>query len=126
MATARFSFRTEHKSTYVMNPEPRHSKEFIFELTDDKLIKHARALLAGTASHEGHVGGRIVHKKADYNPAFSFHLDPSTIYFFDTEIEVRDAEPEYVEDHIDDAGGAFLPGKQWAPWASRIIREIKI
>lgn len=126
MATARFSFRTEYRSNNPFHPEPRHSREFIFELTDDKLIKHARAFLAGTADYEGHVGGRIVKKKAGYNPEFSFHLDPSTIYFFDTEIEVRDAEPQYVEDHVDEVGGAFLPGNQWAPWASRLIREIKI
>jgi hypothetical protein len=39
-------------------------------------------------------------------------------------IEVCDANMMYVEDHLDEAGGAFLPGNHWCPWDSRVTREV--
>ena len=55
----------------------------------------------------------------------SYHLDPSTINFFQMAIEICDANMRYVEDHLDEACGAFLPGCYWCPWDSRITREVK-
>jgi hypothetical protein len=68
--------------------------------------------------------GRIVKRPADYNPGWSFHINPDTISFFDFAIEVCDASPSYVEDHLDEACGAFLPGCYWCPWSSRLKEEI--
>jgi hypothetical protein len=45
--------------------------------------------------------------------------DPNTITFFTVAIEVRDASIDYVEDHLDEACSAFLPG-----WSSRFTREV--
>jgi len=55
----------------------------------------------------------------------SLCLDPKSIKFAQTGIEVCDANIEYVEDHLDEVGGAFLPGCQWCPWESRIVRQIE-
>ncbi|MFY2559086.1 calmodulin [Corallococcus terminator] len=99
--------------------------EFIIELTDDKTISHARKILSGEETNEIHVHGRIIKRTQQYNPKFSFHLDPSTINFFTMAIEVCDANMRYVEDHLDEAGGAFLPGNHWCPWDSRLTREVK-
>jgi hypothetical protein len=96
----------------------------VLELTDPAKIQHARDLVNGTTSDKPHVIGRIVKRPAAYNPRWSFHYNPDTIDFFDVAIEVCDATIPYVEDHLDEAGGAFLPGLVWCPWSSRLIREI--
>ncbi|MCY1044457.1 calmodulin [Corallococcus sp. bb12-1] len=98
--------------------------EFIIELTDENRIAQARRILSGEEQNEIHVHGRIVKRKAEYNPRFSFHLDPASIAFFTMAIEVCDADMIYVEDHLDEAGGAFLPGSHWCPWTSRLTREL--
>ncbi|WP_342375285.1 calmodulin [Myxococcus stipitatus] len=99
--------------------------EFIIELTDENAIAHARRILSGEEKNEIHVHGRIIKRPQPYNPRFSFHLDPSTIRFFSMAIEVCDANMVYVEEHLDEAGGAFLPGGHWCPWDSRLSREVK-
>ena len=68
--------------------------------------------------------GRIVKRTAPYNPAWSYHLEPASITFFDFSIEVCDATIPYVEEHLDEAGGAFLPGLWWCDGSSRLVREI--
>lgn len=100
-------------------------REFIMELTDEATIAHARRILSGEETREIHVHGRIVKQPKDYNPGFSFHLDPATIRFFGMAIEVCDANMVYVQDHLDEAGGAFLPGNQWCPWDSTLTREVR-
>ncbi|NTI77888.1 BP74-related protein [Rhizobium rhizogenes] len=99
-------------------------QEFIIELTDEQTIDHALKILSGEEQNEIHVHGRIIKRTQPYNPKFSFHLDPQTIRFFSMAIEVCDANMVYVEDHLDEAGGAFLPGNHWCPWDSRLTREV--
>lgn len=99
--------------------------DFIFELRDDDQIAHARRVLSGEETQRVHVHGRIVKRTAPYNPTWSFHLDPSTINFFDMAIEVCDSSTQYVEDHLDEAGGAFLPGGHWCPWSSKLTKELE-
>ncbi|WP_437727156.1 BP74-related protein [Sorangium sp. So ce861] len=112
---ARFAFIT---------PGYDGGKEFIFETTDEARIAHARRILSGEEPHEVHVMGRIVKRPAPYNPGWSYHLDPATIAFFSVAIEVCDASATYVEDHLDEACGAFLPGCHWCPWSSKLTREV--
>ena len=68
--------------------------------------------------------GIIVKEQAGYNPAWSYHLDSETIQFFELAIEVCDASIRYVEEHLDEVGGSFLPNNQWCPWSSELTREI--
>lgn len=100
-------------------------QEFIFELTDEEKIAHARRILSGEETSEVHVVGRIRKTTKPYNPKWSYHLDPDTISFFAVAIEVCDANMQYVEDHLDEACGAFLPGCHWCPWDSRLVREVE-
>jgi len=102
----------------------RPDQEFIFEITDEAKIAQARRIISGEEKLEVHVMGRIVKTRKDYNPKWSYHLDPATIAFFTVAIEVCDADMHYVEDHLDEACGAFLPGCMWCPWNSRVIREV--
>ncbi|MGW4964298.1 BP74-related protein [Nonomuraea sp. NPDC004186] len=97
---------------------------FIVEITDPDKIQHARDLLSGATADRPHVIGRIVPRPAPYNPRWSYQLRSETIDFFDVAIEVCDATIPYVEENLDEAGGAFLPGYVWCPWSSRLVREI--
>jgi hypothetical protein len=99
-------------------------QRFVIKLTDPVQIQHARDLIGGAATGRPHLIGRIVTRPAPYNPGWSHHLDPATIGFFDVAIEVCDATIPYVEDHLDEAGGAFLPGLVWCPWTSRLSEEV--
>jgi hypothetical protein len=98
--------------------------EFVFELTDPERIALARRILSGEEKERVHVMGRIVKEKVAYNPSWDFFLHPDTIQFFAVAIEVCDASIQYVDDHVDEACGAFLPGCVWCPWSSRLTREV--
>ncbi|GAB3264535.1 BP74-related protein [Kineosporia babensis] len=100
-------------------------REFVFELKDEGRIAKARKILSGEETSEVHVMGRFRKESKEYNPGFSYHLDPDTVYFFSYAIEVCDANMNYLEEHLDEAGGAFLPGAYWCPWDSRLSREIE-
>ncbi|MCP2260007.1 hypothetical protein LX15_003718 [Streptoalloteichus tenebrarius] len=113
------------ESAYFAFTQQR-GQEFVFELRDEEKIAHARRILSGEEKHRIHVHGRIKKQKKPYNPAWDFHLDPDTIAFFEVAIEVCDANMQYVDDHLDEACGAFLPGCHWCPWDSRLTREVKI
>ena len=97
---------------------------FVIKLTNDEDIQHARDLLSGATDERPHLLGRIDKRTAPYNPRYDFHVDPATAGFFDHAIEVCDATIPYVNDHIDEVGGAFLPGRVWCDWSSRLVREI--
>ena len=105
---------------------PPASEQFVIELTDESKIQQARNILNKTQKYdETHVVGRIIKRPAPYNPKWSYQLDPASISFFNVAIEVCDANIGYVEDHLDEAGGAFLPGLYWCPWSSRLVKEIQ-
>ncbi|MEU6175908.1 calmodulin-binding protein [Streptantibioticus parmotrematis] len=97
---------------------------FVIKLTDSARIEEARRILSGEERDRLHVIGRIVKRREPYNPRWDFALNPDTVSFFEVAIEVCDATTPYVEDHLDEAGGAFLPGLYWCPWTSRLVREL--
>ncbi|MEO3871143.1 calmodulin-binding protein [Nonomuraea sp. B12E4] len=99
-------------------------ERFVVQLTNPDRIQHARDLLSGATTDRPHLLGRIIKRSAPYNPRWSYHLNSDTVDFFDVAIEVCDATIPYVEDHLDEAGGAFLPGLVWCPWTSRLVREL--
>lgn len=97
---------------------------FTIKLTEPDKIQKARNILSGDERNEIHVLGRIRKTKAPYNSNWNYYLEPSTINFFTIAIEVCDASTQYTEDHLDEAGGAFLPGAFWCPWSSRLVKEV--
>ena len=97
---------------------------FVIALADPATIAEARAMVSGEAPSK-HVTGLVVAESAPYNKPWSFHLDPASISFFEMSIEVCDAATTYVEEHLGEVGGAFLPGRRWCPWSSRVIEEVK-
>ncbi|MFD9289671.1 calmodulin-binding protein [Streptomyces sp. NPDC060030] len=96
--------------------------EFIVKITAPSAIQEAREIVE--RDDQKILIGRIIKRQAGYNPAWSFHLDPERIQFSEAGLEVCDATTQYVEDHLDEAGGAFLPGLYWCPWTGRLIEEV--
>ncbi|MFI0716972.1 calmodulin-binding protein [Streptomyces inhibens] len=121
-STARQRTKADSAAYFVMT-DVTHA-EFVIKLTDPRKIQHARDLLSGATTAEPHVIGRIDKRPAPYNWRWSFHLRPETIDFFDFAIEVCDATTPYVEEHLDEAGGPFLPGLIWCPWSSHLVKEL--
>ncbi|MEU7502651.1 calmodulin-binding protein [Streptomyces griseofuscus] len=107
---------------FVMTDVTR--EQFVIKLTKSEDIEHARELIAGETTDRPHVLTRIVKRTAPYNPRWSYHANPETTQFFDQAIEVCDSTIPYTEDHLDEAGGAFLPGLVWCDWSSRLVREL--
>ncbi|GAM16973.1 hypothetical protein SAMD00019534_001480 [Acytostelium subglobosum LB1] len=101
-----------------------NTDEFTIKLTNPALIQHARDLIANRTQDGRGIMGKIIPRDTWYNWEWSFYLDPSTISFFDMATEVCDASISYVEEHLNEVGGALLPGRTWCPWASHLVREI--
>jgi hypothetical protein len=111
---ARFRFVDSHKSGFVI------------ELHDPDKIAHARRILSGEETELVHVEGTVIKEPATYNPGWSFHLDPNSIEFFWSTMEVCDASICFVEENLDDVGGSTLPKSHWCPWSSMLVEEIQI
>jgi hypothetical protein len=118
------SYAATDTASYFAFDTPYDRQTFTIKLTDPNKIQKARDILSGKETNEIHVMGRIKKSQASYNPSWDYELDPSTIGFFSMAIEVCDASIAYVNDHLDEAGGAFLPGSYWCPWSSRLVKEI--
>ncbi|WP_406003310.1 calmodulin-binding protein [Streptomyces sp. NBC_00829] len=99
-------------------------ERFVFKLTDPAKIQEARNVLSGQRKGNNHIIGKIVASPASYNPGWKFTLDSDTVGFFDRAMEVCDATIPYVNEHLDEAGGSFLPGMTWCDWSSRLVREV--
>ncbi|MGW7416773.1 BP74-related protein [Streptomyces sp. NPDC054863] len=96
--------------------------DFTIKITDPETIQKARDIVE--SGDPQIVIGRIIKRQASYNPRWSFHYNPETIQFAPQAIEVCDATIPYVEDHLDEAGGPFLPGLYWCPWTGRLTEEV--
>ena len=111
-------------SAFFVFDYPPHKDTFAFELRDPEKIEEARRIIAGAPDNGTHVGGLIVKQPAPFNRPWSYHLAPESIYFFEWAMEVCDAGIKYVDDHLDEVGGSFLPGNRWCPWGSRLLDEV--
>ncbi|MFG2480781.1 calmodulin-binding protein [Streptomyces fagopyri] len=96
--------------------------DFTLMLNDPAKIKEAREIIR--TGERKIVIGRIVRTAAAYNPQWDFHYNPDTVSFADYAIEVCDATVRYTNDHLDEAGGPFLPGLYWCPWSGRLTKEV--
>ena len=102
---------------------PTGGTTIVIRLSDPAMIQQARELAAGVGNSSLHVMGTVVKAPARYNPGWSYHLDSRSICFFEAAIEVCDAHPLAVEEHLDEVCGTFLPGCVWCPWTSRLLAE---
>ena len=117
---------TSAETAYFKVGFPPDDVTFTIMLTDTAKIQEARDIVNGLQTDATSVMGTIAKAPAFYNPHWSYHLDPASIEFFECAVEVCDAHPQYVEDHLEEVCGALLPGCVWCPWASVVIEEIHI
>jgi uncharacterized protein (TIGR03437 family) len=112
------------EEAYFVFDSPPRKDLFVIKLTDPAKIQKARDIISEKEQSGRHVGGLIVKQPACYNAPWNYHLDPQSIEFFDNAIEVCDGAMGYIETHLDEVGGALLPGSRWCSWGSRLVREI--
>lgn len=98
-------------------------ERMVIKLTSKEKIKAIREIIKNSGSQI--LIGNIVKQPAKYDKRWSYHVEPSSIEFVDAAAEVCDASIQYVEDHLDEVGGALLPGNVWCPWESQMIRELR-
>lgn len=118
------SAKDQPGTAYFEVAGPTDADTFVIALADPATIAEARAMASGEAPSK-HVTGLVVAEAVPYNAPWSFHLDPDSISFFEMSIEVCDAATTYVEEHLAEVGGAFLPGRRWCPWSSRVVEEVE-
>jgi hypothetical protein len=107
---------------YFMIRTGPSERPFVVAVTETKA---ADALRRAIVTKHGIVSGIILPQPARYNPGWHFHLRPETVSVADFTTEVCDATATYVEGHLADVGGAFLPGNRWCPWQTRVLREVR-
>ena len=112
------------RAAYFMFDYPPRKETFVFKLTDPKRIKEARDILSGKQKDKIHVSGLVVKRPVSYNHPWKFYLNPQSISFFQVSTEVCDASIKFVEEHLSEVGGSFLPGNRWCPWGSRLLKEV--
>lgn len=95
-------------------------REFIFEVTDEAMIEHARKIISGEETKMVHVKGRLLSRQAPYNSKWKSHLDPSSITFFSKSDDPKDANTS----HRDAAGRTVVLGYVWRPSNARVTREV--
>lgn len=98
--------------------------KFVIKLVEMDKIVHARRILLGEETQLIHISGKIIKKPVDYNPDWSFHLDPQSIDFFEIAVEVCDASITFIEENLPEIGDSTLPNNNWCPWSSKIIKEL--
>lgn len=99
-------------------------RTFVIDLFSKQRVKEARNIVEGVETRKIHVMGTLIKEPRPYNWPWSWHLDPSTIEFFENATEVCDASVVDVEKRLAEIGGDFLPRNVWCPWSSRVIEEI--
>jgi hypothetical protein len=95
---------------------------FLVRLTDPSQSAHARGLIAGTEVDDARIAGTVVKTAVPYNIGWSYHLQD--IFFFEVSAEVGDSTMRYIESHLNQVGGALLPGSVWTPWSSVLTGEL--
>lgn len=117
--------QAEAGAAFFRIDSPPHPETFVVKLRNPQRIEHARRILSGEETLAVHVMGKVVPRAKAWNAPWSYRLRPRSVAFFEVAIEVCDASIAYVEEHLDEIGGAFLPGRVWCPWGSRLIEEIE-
>ena len=97
---------------------------FVFKLVRQEQVDEARSIITDPRKLNRRVQGTIVPSRMPYNPSWSFHLNPESVGFFQNQVEVCDANVTYVEKHLQEVGGSFLPRSKWCPWTSQLLGEV--
>jgi hypothetical protein len=89
------------------------AEEYRIRLTDADDITTARKLLQGEAA-PSIPNGRVVRGESDVNVGYSWHIDPDSVEFADTTIEVCDGRPSDVE-------RGLITSDRYCPWSAKVV-----
>jgi hypothetical protein len=89
------------------------TEEYRIRLTDADDIATARKLLQGEAAPRI-PNGRVVRGDADINVGYSWHIDPDSVEFADTTIELCDGRPSDVE-------RGLITSERYCPWSAKVV-----
>ena len=82
-------------------------------MTDPDDIDIAQKLLAGEAAPRI-PNGRVVRGEPDVNVGYSWHIDPDSVEFADTTLEVCDGRPSDVEKGV-------ITSERYCPWSAKVV-----
>jgi hypothetical protein len=91
--------------------------EFTLFATDRRPIRQMEAQLRLPDPLRDFKISGVVQEAAFYNPAWSYTMGSESILLGKNFIELCDASPEYVEQHLDS-----WAGERWCPWSSYVMR----
>ena len=91
------------------------NEQFVMRITHSDSIRFAMENLQGKNSM--HPSGRIAIGNAGFNQPWNWHFIPESVRMVEASIEVCDAIPSYVDNHLND----FL-AVGYCPWSAKIIR----
>ena len=90
-------------------------EQFKAVVTQSKSMAYVLNYLSGHETKKV-PNGKLL-KVGEFNPGWSWHLDPDSIVFTDLSIELCDGRPTYIEEHEDDW---LLSVKNYCPWSAVI------
>jgi hypothetical protein len=89
------------------------AEEYRIRLTDADDIATARKLLQGEAAPRI-PNGLVIRGNADVNVGYSWHIDPDSVEFADTTIELCDGRPSDVE-------RGLITSERYCPWSAKVV-----
>jgi hypothetical protein len=104
---------TPAPSGVVVTLRVADAEQYRIRLTEPDDIAIAQKLLMGEAA-PGIPNGRVVRGDPEVNIGYSWHIDPATIEFVDTTIEVCDGRPSDVEQ-------GTITSDQYCPWSAKVV-----
>ena len=122
-SSSKILFSTPPAAHFLVNDGTQTNPDFVVRIEGKANIESARRQIAGQEPKLS-ITGIITKQKACYNPNYDYHFLPGTVKFFEYSIEVCDATFQYTQEHLDEAGGAFLPGMRMCPWGSELVSEL--
>lgn len=115
---------TDHAVAYFKVAGAQDKESFVIALKDPERIAAARAIVGGQETAKVHVSGLVVPGTVAWNAPWHFYLHPDSISFFELSVVTCSAKTSYVEEHLSEVGGAFLPGRRWCPFSLKVSEEI--
>ncbi len=124
-------------SSEISNTDPNSGRfeleidgrSFVLEVNNAETLTEMRSILSNPSIEKNKIAGFLTLNSQDYNPGWSFHLDPATIELFrlgDPGFDITcDAGPDLIERSLDDIGTVnFLFDSFWCPRSAKLVREL--
>jgi hypothetical protein len=108
---------------YFLFDCPPRKERFVLCLEDPKKIAEARAILNDEA--ERHVHGTLVDSPIFYNEPWRFHVEPSSVNFYDTALDFAEEVNGRVEAQLGPMGKAAFPANDiWHVGGARLLAQL--